>query len=326
MTDTLERPADTDDAVISLVVVRLETVAHRVIRLELAAADGGPLPSWTPGAHIDLALGNGLVRQYSLCGDPSDTETWTLGILDEPSSRGGSRWICGALRQGHLVDARGPRNHFGLVEAGSYLMIAGGIGVTPILAMIRELDARGRDWSALYLGRCAESMAFVDDLARYGDRVTVWPSSSRGRADVAGALARVPAGAAVYCCGPAGLVDAVEAAALSRPDVDLHVERFRPGAVAPGSAADHAFEVVAAQSGVSVTVAPGTTIADALEGVGVLVPRSCGEGTCGSCETEVLEGVPDHRDSTLTERERLAGTQMMVCCSRAVGDRLVLDI
>ncbi|MET7296171.1 PDR/VanB family oxidoreductase [Streptomyces griseoloalbus] len=304
-----------------LVVVRRELAAEEVVVLTLRHPLGEELPAWEPGAHIDLVLGPGLERQYSLCGDPADRGGWRIAVLREPDGRGGSAQVHRRLRPGATVRARGPRNHFRLEPARRYRFVAGGIGITPILPMLAAAEAAGADWTLLYGGRTRASMAFTGELARYGERVTIAPEDTAGLLDLSSVLDDLPQGALVYCCGPGPLLDAVEDRC---PAGVLRVERFRPkGQPAAG---DDAFEVVLARSGRTLTVAPDVSVLDAVRSAGAEVLYSCTEGTCGTCETEVLEGEPDHRDSVLTERERALGETMLICVSRCRGRRLVLDL
>jgi ferredoxin-NADP reductase len=226
-----------------------------------------------------------------------------------------------------VLEARGPRNNFALGDAQRYVFIAGGIGITPILAMVREAQRRGADWTLLYGGRCRESMAFVDELREFEGRVTLHPEAERGLLPLVDHLATPAPGALVYCCGPERLIEAVSDAMAAWPPGSLHVERFRPVAPIAGQEdGDHEFELEAAASGVRVRVPVGMTVVRALESVGVYPATSCEEGICGTCETKVLEGVPDHRDSLLSPEEQQAGNSMMICVSRCRGPRLVLDI
>jgi ferredoxin-NADP reductase len=317
-----------------LVVARKTAAADGVTVLDLCDLTGAPLPAWEPGAHVDLLLRPGLVRQYSLCGDPADETTWRIAVLREPSGRGGSCCVHDTLAEGCGVRARGPRNHFALEPAGRYLFIAGGIGITPILPMIAAAEAAGAGWTLTYGGRTRSSMAFRDELrSRYGDRVAVRPQDETGLLDLDALLGEPSAGTLVYCCGPEPLLAAVEARCATWPDGALHVERFAPrataepdGATAAAAAEAEAFDVELAQSGMLIRVSAETSILRAVEAAGVQVLSSCTEGTCGTCETAVLEGVPDHRDSLLTPAERAAGDTMMICVSRSATPRLVLDI
>jgi cytochrome P450/ferredoxin-NADP reductase len=314
------------DAVSMLVVARIETLAERVKAIELVRPAGGALPGWEPGAHVALVLPNGLERQYSLCGDPDDQAIWRIAVLREPDGRGGSSWIHDFLAPGLALQVRSPRNNFALVDASAYVFIAGGIGITPLLPMVRELERRSRPWRLHYGGRTRTSIAFQDELAAYGDRVTIHPEDEEGPLDLSAILAAAPYGAAVYCCGPERLIEAVEMHHAPLPPGSLHVERFRPRQRDAGS--DSAFEVVAAASGVSVVVQPGQSIVAALARVGVYVPTSCGEGTCGTCESALLSGTPEHRDSVLGPGERAGNSTLMPCCSRAAPgcECLVLDL
>jgi ferredoxin-NADP reductase len=297
-----------------------------VVVLELSAADGADLPPWAPGAHVDLLLPDGMVRQYSLCGDPADRSAWRLGVLREPDGRGGSAYIHDRLAVGSAIRVRGPRNHFPLEPADRYVFVAGGIGVTPLVPMMRAATARGIEWELLYGGRSRASMAFLDELeASFGDRVTARPQDEFGLLDLAGPLGSVRPGTAVYCCGPEPLLQAVEAACAPWPDGCLHMERFSPKALGP-SARDMPFEVELASSGEVLEVPADKSIMEVLEAHDIPVASSCMEGTCGSCETAVIEGVPDHRDSVLSPSEQAANDIMMVCVSRSVTPRLVLEL
>jgi ferredoxin-NADP reductase len=304
----------------ALVLTRKETVAEGVVLLTLSPADGAPVPSWTPGAHIDVATAPGLVRQYSLCGDPADRSALQVAVLREPGGRGGSRAVHDDLAVGDTVPVDGPRNRFPLVPAGRYLFIAGGIGVTPILPMVAEAEARDAKWRLVYGGRTRASMAFHAELSRrYGSRVTVCPQDETGPLDL-GALLGVPEPETrVYCCGPEALLAAVEERCAAWPPGALHVERFAAAGTGPRAS----FEVELALSGRTLVVPPDRSILQTVEEAGIPVLSSCREGTCGTCETGVLDGEPDHRDTLLTEDERAA---MMICVSRARSARLVLEL
>jgi ferredoxin-NADP reductase len=300
-------------------------LADGVRSLVLRHPDGDELPAWTPGAHIDLVFRADLARPYSLCGDPARRDRWEVAILREPASRGGSAYAHESLNAGDQLAARAPRNHFPLVEADEYALIAGGIGITPLLPMIDALERRGARWRLLYGGRRRASMAFVERLTdAYGERVTVVPEDEDGRPDLRGWLGPARPGCAVYCCGPEGLIDAVAGVCSDWPAGALHVERFRADPDALSGAAS-TFDVVAAQSGVTVTVEEDESIVEALEKVGVYVPISCGEGTCETCITRVLEGDPDHRDALLTDEQRAEGS-ILPCCSRSLTPVIVLDV
>ena len=307
--------------------VRVESkhvAAEGVVTLTLREA-GAPLPPWTPGAHCDLLLPEAPARQYSLCGDPADHHVWRVGVLREPESRGGSAYVHDRLQVGDVVRVRGPRNNFPLVPATRYLFLAGGIGITPLLPMIAQADAAGADWRLVYGGRRRASMAFLDELARYRGRVQVRPQDETGLLDLDALLATPTDGTRIYCCGPEPLLAAVEQRCAAWPAGSLHVERFAPKPVAEPVRTD-AFEVVLAQSELTLTVPPDRSVLDVVEEAGVGVLSSCSEGTCGTCETAVLDGLPDHRDSVLDASERAADDCMMICVSRSLTPRLVLDL
>jgi ferredoxin-NADP reductase len=271
-------------------------------------------------------LADDLVRQYSLCSSPAEDGVWRIGVLRTPDSRGGSQRVHDTLTEGTTVNVRGPRNHFPLVTASTYLFIAGGIGITPMLPMIAQAEAAGADWRLLYGGRHRASMAFLPELACYGDRVTVVPQDEAGFLDLDGALGTPQTGTLVYCCGPEGLLSAVEAKCANWPSGSLHLERFSAKPQETSEVADESFELVLQQTGVTVTVPPGKSVFDAALEAGANVLGSCMEGICGTCETEVVEGDVDHRDSVLNEEEQASNEFMMICVSRCKSKRLVLDI
>ena len=307
-----------------VVVAARRVEAEGVVGLDLALPSGDPLPAWTPGAHIDVELPGGLVRQYSLCGDPADGDRWRIGVLREPDGRGGSRWIADELAEGTTLHVRGPRNHFPLQPAGRYVFVAGGIGITPLLPMVRAVAASGADWVLHYGGRSRASMAFLAELAGHGDRVRVHPQDEVGLLDLDAVAGAPAADTRVYCCGPTGLIEALEGRSGTW-DGALHVERFTAVPVVTDGE-DSGFEVVCERSGLTVTVPPELSVLDALGEAGIDVLSSCEEGICGTCETTVLDGEPEHRDSLLTDEERAAGDTMMICVSRCRGARLVLDL
>lgn len=308
-----------------LVVIGHTRVADGLVSVELAAPDGSKLPSWTPGAHVDLLLTPALTRQYSLCGSPANRTGWRIGVLRETASRGGSRHIHEELRLGARVAVRGPRNSFPLLAAPAYLFLAGGVGITPLLPMIAEAEAAGARWTIFYGGRTRNSMGFLDELAPYGDRVVVWPEDESGMLDIEMILGQPQTGVLVYACGPEGLLQAVEGQCAEWPVGSLHVERFVSKLV-DAAAVGRSFEVLCQQSGVTVTVPPDRSILEVVQEAGVPALSSCMEGVCGTCETAVLEGEPDHRDSLLSTKEKAAGNHMMICVSRSYGARLVLDL
>lgn len=298
----------------ALIVSRTEP-AHGVLRLVLASPD---LPPWTPGAHVDVTLPSGLVRQYSLCGDPADEGRYTIAIRLVEDGRGGSREAHARLVEGAELELRPPRNRFELVPAASYVFVAGGIGITPILPMLRAATAAGADWTLLYGGRTLDSMPFLDDLAPYDDRVSVLPEDEAGLPDLAPVAAAGP-GTLVYCCGPEPLMRAVTEAAADPAAV--HLERFAPaGEPGPG----RAFTVELRRSGRVVEVAADESALAAVRRELPDTPYSCEQGFCGTCQHRVLAGGVDHRDELLTDQER--EDSMLLCVSRAKGDRLVLDL
>jgi len=310
---------------LELVVDEVRAEARDVVSLRLVAPDGRDLPPWTPGAHVDLIVGDGLVRQYSLCGGPGDRSSWRVAVLHAPDSRGGSAHVHRSLAKGTTVRVRGPRNHFALVSSPRYLFLAGGIGVTPILPMVAQAAAAGADWRLHYGGRTRASMAFAEELERHGDRVTLVPQDEAGLLDLDALLERPEPGTLVYCCGPEPLLRAVEERCAAWPAGTLHLERFGARADEPAEG-DTAFDVVLQRSGLTLPVPPGTSVFDAVREAGVSVLGSCLEGICGTCETEVLEGDVEHRDSVLTAEERESGEVMMICVSRCRSGRLVLDL
>jgi ferredoxin-NADP reductase len=312
-----------------LVVHRRHTAADGVVALDLVDPAGGDLPAWEPGAHIDLLLTEGLVRQYSLCGDPGDAKTWRVGVLLDPQSRGGSRHVHEHVVEGSAVQVRGPRNHFELVDSPRYLFIAGGIGITPIMTMVESAQRAGADWTLIYLGRSRTTMAFAEALSdSYGDRATVWADDEHGRFfDLETALREPAEQTLVYCCGPEPLLSAVEDHCGHWPEGSLHIERFAAKAPAePAAEALETFRVVCLRSAVTVEVSGDTSILEALEDADVPILSSCLEGICGTCEATVLEGTPDHRDSMLTDAERACGNKILTCVSRSCSEKLVLDL
>jgi ferredoxin-NADP reductase len=291
-----------------LTVAARETVADGVVQLRL---EGRDLPRWEPGAHIDLVLPSGLVRQYSLCGDPADSSSYTVATRLVEDGRGGSREVHELVRVGAELEVRGPRNRFPLVEAPAYVFVAGGIGITPVLPMLRALP-ESANWRLLYAGRTRESMPFLDEIENLGaDRVTV----VAGLPDLDGELADVPEGTVVYCCGPEGLMAAV---AERFPGVRL--ERFAPRASSTGEA----FEVELRRSGRTLTVPADSTVLAAVRAELPNTLYSCEQGFCGTCQQRVLEGEVEHRDELLTDAER--DGSMLICVSRARSERLVLDL
>ncbi|WP_371794401.1 2Fe-2S iron-sulfur cluster-binding protein [Streptomyces sp. NBC_01718] len=322
----MTRSTTAPESELELVVAGLTDEADSIVSLDLRRADGASLPGWAPGAHIDLLLAPDLVRQYSLCSPPEEAEVWRVAVLLEKDGRGGSLHVHDTLAEGDVVRVRGPRNHFPLERAERYLFIAGGIGVTPIIPMLAEAERRGSAWEMAYGGRTLASMAFRDELLeRYDERVRIRPEDEYGLLDLDVLLGTPQPGTLIYCCGPEPLLKAVEERCADWPDGALHLERFTPKEL-QGPLRDAAFDVELAQSGITVTVPPDKSVLQAVEEAGVQVLSSCQEGTCGTCETAVLDGTVDHRDSLLTPAEQSSHDTMMICISRALCPRLVLDL
>ncbi|MDY0745246.1 PDR/VanB family oxidoreductase [Paucibacter sp. R3-3] len=310
---------------LQVVVRRRRQQGENVVVLDLAGVDDAALPPFEAGAHVDVHLPSGLVRQYSLCGDPADRRAYRLGVLRDAASRGGSQAVHEVLGEGVQLAISRPRNHFPLVAGARHsVLVGGGIGITPMIAMAHALAAAGASFELHYCLRSPSSGGFVDELkaAPFADRVSFHFSVGGGRIDPAAVLDRCGReGTQLYVCGPAGFMDAVmEAAAL--PKAQMHRELFGAEVDTSGGG----FEVVAQASGKTVSVAPGQTIVAALAGIGIRIEVSCQEGVCGTCVCTVLEGECDHRDVYLTEDEREAHDQIMACCSRARSSRLVLDV
>lgn len=323
-----------------LVVAARTTVADGVVALDLVAHNGRDLPVWVPGSHVDVILsdprhpaGERIERQYSLCGDGADRSTWRVAVLREDDGRGGSVRVHDEVQVGQRLRVRGPRNHFAYDADPTvrYRFVAGGIGITPILSMVRAAATAGADWTLDYAGRSLSTMAFVDAVRALDDgagRVRLHPSGEESRIDVVALADAARAGGQVYACGPARLIGALENAfaAAGCPDA-LHVERFE--AIEYGEPVwPDAFEVELALSGDVVTVAPGQSVLEAIEEQSpeTMVLSSCRRGTCGTCEVPVLEGEIEHRDSLLTPFEREQSAVMMACVSRAACARIVLDV
>jgi ferredoxin-NADP reductase len=314
-----------DEVDLRLRVARRVDGAEGVVVLDLCDPAGGDLPGWSAGSHIDLRLPGELTRQYSLCGDPAERDVWRIGVLREPESRGGSAHVHDELGEGVEVEVRGPRNHFPLVPAAGYVFIAGGIGITPILPMIAAADAAGSAWELHYGGRSRRSMAFLESLERLSGHLTVHPQDEVGLIDLPAILGTPRPDTLVYCCGPEPLLQAVEQHCADWPEGSLHLERFAPKDVGE-PVLTGAFEVELTLSGLSLTVPPEKSVLQVIEEAGVSVLSSCTEGTCGTCETTVLGGEVDHRDSLLTPAEQAANDTMFICVSRAACPKLVLEL
>ena len=304
--------------------IAFETDAVRLV--ELRDREGGVLPPFPPGAHVDISLPGGLVRSYSLIGDPADRTRYVLGVQRDANGRGGSLFVHEELRVGTVIRVLPPTNNFPLVEdARVSVLIAGGIGITPLLTMAERLSTLGKIFVLHYGARDRASAPFLARLAKLGDAVRLSFSREPGgrRVDVASIVAGTVHDAELYCCGPAGMLDAFVAATADRDPARVHVEYF---AATEPPAAEGGFTVVLARSGRCVSVPPGKTILEALIAAGLDPPFSCLEGVCGTCETRVIEGVPEHRDRVLSPHERAANKTMMLCCSGSKSEQLVLDI
>jgi len=314
---------------LDVIVHRRQVQGDGVVVLDLGAADGSALPAFEAGAHVDIHIAPGLVRQYSLCSDPADVSRYRLGVLKDPASRGGSVGVHDTLHEGREVQISVPRNLFPL-EAGASrsVLLGGGIGITPMIAMAHALQRQGADFELHYCGRSRERSAFLDELAQapFAGRVFTHfdDEGENQRLDLATVLGTGAPGTHMYTCGPSGFMDWVIAGARQQGYAEdhIHKEYFQVETDASGAG----FEVVAARSGKTVQVAEGQSIVAALAGVGIKVEVSCEQGVCGTCLCDVLEGTPDHRDVYLTEEEKQTNEQIVLCCSRARDQRLVLDI
>jgi ferredoxin-NADP reductase len=320
------RPPSETDRTIALSVANRQVVAHDqdVVALTLVGQD---LPRWHPGSHIDVHLPSGLVRQYSLCGDPGVRDAYRIAVRRIPDGGGGSVEMH-ELQLGATVTTHGPRNAFPLTVPGygsparQFRFIAGGIGITPILPMLDLAQRRGVDWSMVYTGRSRDSLPFVDEVSAFGDRVTIRTDDVNGLPTAAELLGDCPDGTAVYACGPAPMLTAIRSALVGRDGVELHFERF----AAPPVVGGEEFSVSVASTGETVRVGADETLLAALNRAGVHAPYSCQQGFCGTCRTRVLDGTVDHRDALLTDPEREDG-MMLTCISRATqGRHLTLDL
>lgn len=314
-------------------VSRMQWEAEGVLSLRLTRIESDdPVPAWAPGDHIDLHVPDGTTRQYSLCGDPTDRSHWEIAVLREEGGRGGSTWIHDELRVGDRVLVTRPKNTFALEEAPFHALVAGGIGITPMMAMAEHLSRGGRAFHLTYGGRTAQSMAFRPRLAALGEHVTFLAEDEQGRADLEAIVRELPEGGLLYVCGPLALLQAVQAAAevVHGPDQDLvRFELFSRDGLEPivGQSldADH-YELVLARSGHSLRLAPEDNILDKVLALGVDVENDCREGICGSCVTPILSGDVDHRDLVMTKKQHAAMTEMMICVSRPTCARLELDL
>ncbi|WP_439517321.1 PDR/VanB family oxidoreductase [Hydrogenophaga sp.] len=311
--------------------VRLRQIrqeAQDVVSLELVAAQGGPLPAFSAGAHIDFLLPGERVRSYSLVNDAAETHRYVVAVLRERDGKGGSTWLHDHPRVGDVLQVRPPVNDFPLsADTAMSVLIGGGIGVTPLMSMVRQLEREGRAWRLHLAARSRQHAVFVDELAALdagrGLLTLHCGAEDQTRMDMARVVADAPADAHFYCCGPARMIDAFLDASAARPAAQVHIERF---AAANEAATAGGFELVLQRSGQRIPVAPGKTILDALLDKGVQVQYACSAGVCGTCMTGVIEGEPDHRDEYLTDEERADNRHIMICCSGSKSPTLVLDL
>ncbi|WP_304306872.1 PDR/VanB family oxidoreductase [Pseudacidovorax intermedius] len=311
-------------------VQRKSQEAEGIVSLELVSADGRPLPGFGAGSHIDVNLPNGLVRQYSLCNSAAERHRYRIAVLREPTSRGGSAAVHDLVKEGDVLTISAPRNHFALHDAPRSLLLAGGIGVTPILCMAQRLATWGADFEMHYCTRSPARTAFREEIAASGfaDKVHLHhddgPEAQKLR--VAELLKTPEPGTQIYVCGPGGFIDHVvnTAKANGWPAQQIHLEYF--AAAAQDTSGDQPFEVKLTSSGQTYRIPKDQTIVQALRAEGVEIMVSCEQGVCGTCITRVLEGVPDHRDCYLTDDERAANDQFTPCCSRSKTPLLVLDL
>lgn len=306
--------------------------AEDICRIVLDDPNGRPVPPFKAGAHVDVHLPSGLIRQYSLCNSPHESDRYILAVLREPQSRGGSVEIHDRIREGDLLPMSAPRNRFPLLEGTHHsVLLAGGIGITPILAMAEELFAKGESFELHYCCRTPARMAFRQQLITAPYAFRVHPHFDNGpteqRFDIIKTLASSPQGCHLYVCGPSGFINHVlNAAAIAGWDTDrLHFERFT-GSASAAPQGNTAFDVWIASSGAVIHVAADATVVAALNAAGVVVPISCEQGVCGTCLTRVIEGDVDHRDHYLTELEKALNDRILPCCSRAKSSHLVLDL
>ncbi len=311
-------------------IAKRSVAALDIVALELVPVAGRSLPAFSAGAHIDVEVGPGLVRQYSLCNDPIETHRYVIGVLRDPNSRGGSVAVHEQLVEGQVIRIGTPRNLFALVPAQRSLLFAGGIGVTPLLSMAERLARDAAHFELHYCSRSPERTAFRAriEASSFADRVHFHhdDGAPAQRLDLPAVLPPPDADTHLYVCGPRGFIDFVcgQAHVLGWAAAQIHVEHF--SAPAPSAADDGGFEVQIASSGQTIAVAPGQSVAAALSAHGVVVPLACEQGVCGTCLTRVIDGVPEHRDQYLTDEEKLRNDQFLPCCSRARSARLVLDL
>jgi vanillate O-demethylase ferredoxin subunit len=312
------------------VVVAKRREAQDIVSFELASADGAPLPPFSAGAHIDVQVGPGLVRQYSLCNDPSERHRYQIAVLRDPHSRGGSQAIHDSIHVGDTVQISAPKSHFPLLPASSYLLLAGGIGITPILCMAERLARSDADFALHYCTRSAARTAFMERIlmSPFAGRVHFHHDEGAGgkTLDIDAVLRGAAPGTHLYVCGPAGFIDAATSAAKAHGWAGDRVHHEYFGAAPQADTSDQPFEVKIASTGQVIDIPIGRTVVQVLEVHGIAIPTSCEQGVCGTCLTRVLDGTPEHRDHYLTDEEQAANDQFTPCCSRARTPSLLLDL
>jgi ferredoxin-NADP reductase len=311
-------------------VKRISYEADNINSYELVPPAGGELVPFTAGGHIDLHLPNGMIRSYSLINDQRERHRYVIAVNKDAAGRGGSSFVHDTIKAGDVITISHPRNNFALHEAAEHsVLIAGGIGITPLLSMVRRLEDLGRSWELFYAARTRLAAAFLDELNALRPNVHLnlhadFDDERAGRVfDIAGIIKTAPAHAHLYCCGPVPMLEAFEAATADRPPDQVHVEYFQ---AKEAPATEGGFEVRLARSSRTIAVEAGKTILDALLDAGIAANYACAEGVCGTCETRVLDGIPDHRDQFLSKDEQAANKTMMICCSGSKSSRLVLDL
>jgi tetrachlorobenzoquinone reductase len=316
-------------ALIEVRLTDIEVVARDTNVYTFQRTDGGRLPPYKPGAHIDIHLSNGLLRQFSLLNPDPDPQSYVVGIKRDAASRGGSRYIFDELRVGHTLKISAPRNNFPLVEDAAHVVLfAGGIGITPIWCMAQQLAAQNRSWKLYYSCRSRDDMAFLEMLEKFGPASVHlhFDEAADGKfLDLAAAIAAAPQDAHFYCCGPNPMLKAFEAAAAGRPRHQVHVEYFTPKEEAKAEELG-GFWVELARSGEEYFIPPGKKVLEVLFDAGVDVDYSCELGICGECVTRVISGIPVHHDAVLSEEEQASNEKVMICCCGCKTERLVLDM
>lgn len=313
---------------IAVLVKSIRHEAEGIASFELRPAEGGSLPAFTAGAHITVDMTPEFSRSYSLVNSQEETHRYVIAVSKDRASRGGSRYMHDSVKVGDILHVSTPRNNFPLLESAKRsVFIAGGIGITPLWNMARRLHSLGADWALHYATRSRPAAAFIDEMASLGPeamrRIHLrFDDEADGRKIDLNEVLDVPPDVHVYCCGPIPMLRAFEAASASRPPSTVHAEYFS----APETTASGGFTVRLARNRVVIKVSEGSSILDELLQRGIDVPYSCREGTCGTCETRVLDGIPDHRDVVLSEDERRSNSKIMICCSGSLSAELVLDI